>query len=469
MQRLREIVRWLDRRTGLWSRMKAAGVHPIAPGIASAKKGWFYIFGAATLVAFIIQAVTGITLATKYIPSPAHAYESLQFITDELPYGSVLRGMHYFGASAMVIFMFLHLVRVFLTGSYKFPREMNWVMGAILFFLTLGMAYTGQLLRWDQNGVWSVVVAAHFVGRVPIFGDFLVDFLLGGDTVGGTTLSRFYAFHVFFLPGLLIATIAIHLYLVLRNGISEPPEAGKPVNPETYIEEHEELVRTRGVPYVPDGAWREALVGLGVIVAVAILAIVAGPRQLGGLPDPSIIQADPRPDWYFRWYYALIAVAPGFWTNVLLVWMPLAAFLALFLVPLANRGERHPLRRPWAIALVAGLFFAWAVLTWEGIRAPWVPDFATEPVSAQELGLDSGPVYDGARLFYGKGCQYCHGVIGSGGHYGPDLTNARLRFTPEELTWIILTGRGDMPPYRDSITPDELAAILAFLDAIKDR
>jgi ubiquinol-cytochrome c reductase cytochrome b subunit len=465
---LRRAARWFDDRTGLWSRLKTAAIHPVPRALGSMKHGWWYVFGAATLTAFAVQAVTGVTLATKYVPSPAHAYESLRFITEDAALGRLVRGMHYWGAGAMVLFVFVHMVRVFLTGSYKFPREAQWLTGVGLLVLTLALAYTGQLLRWDENGVWSVVVAANFVGRVPLIGDFLVDFLLAGPTVGGTTLSRFFAFHVFILPALLIALLAVHLYLVVRNGISEPPRAGEPVDPDTYRERHEAEIERHGVPYTPDASWREAAAGALVVLGIFLLALTLGPRELGGPPDPTFVQADPRPDWYFRWYYALITVVPGFWTDFLLVWMPLLALLALLVLPfVAGAGERHPLRRPWAVAVVGALFFGWAVLTWESYRAPWVPDFETQPFHASELEAMDELAQEGAVLFFERGCQYCHVVAGRGGAYGPRLTDAFSRFTREELTWIILTGRGNMPPYADSIEPRELEAILAFLEAIR--
>lgn len=469
MRILRRTGRWLVDRLGLQRVREFVLDHPVHPGQARGRSAWMYVFGAATAAAFLLQVATGALLVSKYIPSPAAAYQSLVHLNQEVFLGGFLRGMHYFGASAMVVLISLHVVRVFLTGSYKFPREMNWLLGVVLLVLTVLMAATGQLLRWDQNGIWTVVLGSQLLGHVPLIGPALAQFVLAGDQVGGATLSRFFAFHVVILPLLLIATIGLHVYLVLHHGVSEPPEAGRPVD-DDYRERYRRETERSGYRYWPDAAWREVVMGVVVVGVVMGLALVFGPKGPNQPPDPTAIAADPRPDWYFRWFYALLAVKPRGFETFFMVYLPALMLLAMVVLPFAfNRGERHPARRPWAVAAVLLVGAVLGVLTYQGMRAPWAMHFQTERIPAAVVGVAEGPVWEGAQLFHDRGCQYCHAVAGYGGAYGPDLTRALRRLPPGVFVTRTVQGWGDMPGYRGSITLDELERIILFLRAMEDR
>jgi len=457
---------WANERAGLAKAFGPIFSHRVPGGVVHGKSAWLYIFGGATLTAFILQVVTGVIVATAYVPATDNAYESLRFISDDALFGRVLRGMHYFGASAMVVLLAAHMVRVFLTGSFKFPRELNWLTGVLLLILTFGMAFTGQLLRWDEDAVGSVFVAAEQAGRVPVIGDSLARFILAGQNIGAATLSRFFALHVFIIPALIFGVLGFHLFLVLHNGVSEPPRTGEPVNRRDYRARYEALIRRTGKPYYPYGLWREALVAVLVVGGVWLLAFIFGPKTLNGPPDPTNTQANPRPDWYLLWIFALLALAPSRIEDWVIVFGPLVSMLLLFCVPfVASYGERSLPRRPWAGGIVVAVALAIGSLLYIGYRSPWAPRFNAQPLAAAELPSSDPAVVAGAAQFHTSGCQYCHTVEGSGGIRGPDLTHVFDRLSESEVRSAILAGRTNMPSYSGNISDEELATIIAFLEA----
>jgi ubiquinol-cytochrome c reductase cytochrome b subunit len=457
------VLDWVDDRTGLPKIISKTARHLVPP---DAK--WWYVFGSATLCAFMIQVVSGIALAFSYIPSASEAYSTLHFISDEAPFGHFLRGLHYYGASAMVLMVGLHMAQVFLAGSYKFPRELNWATGVLLLGFTLVMGFTGQLLRGDQNAVWTVVVAAEQAGRTPFIGQWLAHFILGGDTVGGATLTRFFAIHVFIMPAFIFAFVGLHLWLVLRHGISEPPKVGKPVDPKTYRREYEELIKKKGVPFWPDAAWRDVVFCTAMIVVIAALALIYGAPQLGKPPDPSIIETTPRPDWYLMWYFAVLALMPHGTEQYFLVFGPLLVGITLIALPfISNRGERSPWRRPWAIAVVLMTVVMIATLWVEGVKSPWSPNFKAQPLSVSVVGVTNGPVFIGAQLFHDKGCLNCHLIAGYGGRRGPDLSVVGDRLSKDQMILRIANGGVNMPAYAGNLSPQEMDNLLAFLQSRK--
>ena len=455
---MRRLLAWLDDRSGLITWLRHALEHPVPP-----RTGWWYVFGSATFIAFVLQVITGIALATAYVPSSGQAYDSLRFISEQALLGRFLRGMHYFGASAMVLLIGIHVSRTYWMAAYKFPRELSWFSGAVLLLLTLALAFTGQLLRWDQNAVWSVIVGAAQAGRMPVVGGELARFLLAGDTIGGATLSRFFAFHVFFIPALVFAFVGLHLLLVLRHGISERTRDGNRVDPATYRAHYASLLQREGVPFWPDAAWRDVVFGAAMVATIVVLALVVGPPELSGPPDPSILEAYPRPDWYFLWYFAVLALTPRNLETFIIVAGPLLFGAALLLPAFFNKGFRSVRQRPWAALLVA---FMWTTIVsfWvAGERADWSPNFSARPLPASVVRSSEPAVLEGARLFHEKGCEFCHAIAGYGGKRGPDLSDVRGRMAPEQIDARIMNGGPNMPAYARTLTPEQVRALVAFL------
>jgi ubiquinol-cytochrome c reductase cytochrome b subunit len=385
-------------------------------------------------------------------------------------FGRILRGLHYYGGSAMILMVGLHMAQVFLFGSFKYPREMNWMTGVLLLGFTLVMGFTGQLLRWDQTAVWSVVVAAEQAGRVPLIGDWLARLVLGGETLGGSTLSRIFAVHAFLIPGGIMAFVGLHLALVLRHGISEPPKAGHPVDPGTYRGEYEDLVRKTGVPFWPNAAWRDIVFAALMVLGIFLCAVVFGPPELDAPPDPSILHANPRPDFYLLWYFAVLALIPQGIEKYVMVYGPLLAGLLLISVPfLSNKGERSIRRRPLAAVALILVFIMVVTLSLAGARSDWSPNFDVQPLPPQVVGAASGPQFEGAKLFDGKACLNCHRVGEYGGRRGPNLTLIGDKLSRAQLILRISNGGRNMPAYAGYLSPKEMDELVTFLESRKLR
>jgi menaquinol-cytochrome c reductase cytochrome b subunit len=209
---------WLEERSGL-----IGGVKYFLFRKVPSDTGFFHTLGSATLTAFLVQLGTGVILAMYYKPHPDTAYESIQYITNDLTLGWLVRGMHRWGASVFIILMFLHMARVFLFGAYKYPRELNWIVGVLLLATGMLEGFTGYLLPWDQTAYWASVVGINLNATGPFVGPYLAQFLQGGGEIGQDTLSRFYSLHMLLMPGAIIGLITLHLYLVVRLGVTSPP------------------------------------------------------------------------------------------------------------------------------------------------------------------------------------------------------------------------------------------------------
>jgi ubiquinol-cytochrome c reductase cytochrome b subunit len=471
---LRAVGRWLDARLDVSGSLLPMLRHPIPRG-AAGPMGWWYIFGSAALTLFVIQIVTGIGLALVYVPAADNAYDSLLALDYGQPLGWFLRALHYYAGSGMVVLVLAHMTQVFLHGAYKYPRELTWVVGVILLLCTLGMFFSGQILRWDPDAYWGLAVAASIAGRLPLVGPDAVQLLLGGPTIGGEALSRFFTLHVFVIPGALLFFLAVHLWLVIKKGISEPPAPGKPVDPATYdAHYHEEL--KRGVPFLGDAMLKDAFCSAVAVTVVVVLAAVLGPKGPSEPPDPTLGGANPRPEWPFLWLFALLALSPPAAETFIMLVLPVVLIGVLFLVPfVSNRGERAPSRRPVAVLVVVVAYTVFGVLTYQGVTAPWSPEMTAggdTPVP-EAMVLQSSPLQlQGAALFQYKSCRNCHALDGAGGRRGPDLSAVGTRLTRDQIIDQISNGTpggGNMPAYGKQISADEMTALADFLVSLRPQ
>lgn len=472
MKALRNLWHWLDARLAVSTLIWPVLTHPI-PRAAAGPMGWWYVFGSASLTLFAIQVLTGIGLAVVYVPSAGEAYASLIHLNTAQPLGWFLRALHYYAGSGMVVMVLLHMTQVFLHGSYKYPRELTWCVGIGLFACLMGMFFTGQVLRWDPDAYWGIAVGASMAGRVPVVGPWVVDVLLGGPIIGGNTLARFFALHVFVIPGLLVTLLVLHLWLILSRGISAPPVAGQPVDPSTYDNEYRDAI-TDGVPFFGDAMIKDMLASALVVIAVVCIAAVAGPKGPSAPPDPTAPGANPRPEWPFLWLFALLSLSPPQAETFIMLVFPVLLVLALLAVPFVNnRGERAPSRRPVAALAAVMLAAIVGILTYEGVQAPWSPvmtAWSADPIPVRIVERSSPEELMGAAVFQNKNCRNCHALDGLGGRRGPDLTTVGGRLSRNKLIDQVSNGTpggGNMPAYGKQIAPDELDVLATFLVSLR--
>jgi ubiquinol-cytochrome c reductase cytochrome b subunit len=459
---------WFDARLRLRSSVLPMMRHPIPREVAG-PMGWWYVFGSASLTLFLVQIVTGIGLSLVFVPSADKAYDSLLALNYDVTLGWFLRALHYYAGSGMVVLVLVHATQVFLHGAYKYPRELTWVLGVFLLLCTMGMFFSGQILRWDPDAYWGLAVAGSMAGRVPVIGPWVVRTLLGGPVIGGDSLSRFFVLHVFVIPGALLFFLAAHLWLVLTRGVSAPPVPGEVVDPTTYDAAYAKKLES-GVPFLGDAMAKDALFSALAVIAVVVLAAVLGPKGPTGPPDPMLPGANPRPEWPFLWLFALLSLSPPEAETFIILVFPLILIAALFLVPfVSNRGERAPSRRPVAVLAVIVIYTALGVLTYQGATSPWSPEMTAWSGARVPEGLvrNLSPLrLQGAAVFQSKSCRNCHALEGTGGRRGPDLTTVGMRLTDEQLIDQISNGTpggGNMPAYGQQISPAEMTALVAFL------
>jgi ubiquinol-cytochrome c reductase cytochrome b subunit len=466
MRLIEKLGEWFDLRLQLGTPIRETARHPVPRDTAS----WFYVFGSAALACFMLQVVTGILLALIYVPSAGEAWNSLQTLNHGISLGWFIRALHGWGSNFMVAIVLVHMVQVFLFGAYKFPRELTWIVGVLLLLVTFGMAFTGQVLRFDQDAYWGLGIGASIASRVPVIGPWAVNLMLGGPIIAGATLSRFFALHVFVVPGLLIAFVGVHLLMVLKLGINEWPMPGRIVRRATYMQEYHELTHKDGVPFVPNALWKDILFSGFILVAIAFCAVQFGPFGPGGQPDPTIIQTAPRPDFFFLWLYALLSFLPPSAETPILLIGPALAILVLVALPfVAGEGEKSWKRRPIAVLTILLVAVALGTLTHLAEHAPWSPvmdAWSSQPIPAEYLQGRTALERHGALVFQAKQCHNCHSLDNKGGQRGPALDTVALRLTEDQLIRQVIQGGGNMPAYGKNLSPAETTALVAFLKTL---
>jgi ubiquinol-cytochrome c reductase cytochrome b subunit len=422
------VARWIDSRLQLGAPLRDTMAHPVPRETAS----WAYVFGSAALTTFVLQVVTGTLLAFVYVPSAHDAWTSLQTLNHQVAFGWFIRGLHGWGSNFMIAIVLIHMVQVFLFGAYKFPRELTWVVGVLLLIVTLGMAFTGQVLRFDQDAYWGLGIGASIASRVPI--------------------------------------VAIHVLLVLTLGVNEWPMPGRVVRRATYMQEYRDATHRAGVPFVPYAVWKDIVFSSVILLSIGACAFVFGPFGPSGPPDPRIIQTAPRPDFFFLWLYALLSLLPPSAETPILLIAPGLVIAALIALPfIAGEGEKSWRRRPIAVLTVLLVAVTLGTLTELGGAAPWSPSmnaWSGSPIPAPYLRGRTALERQGALVFQNKQCHNCHALGGGGGRRGPALDTVAVSLTRDELIRQVIQGGGNMPAYGRNLSPAETNALVAFLQTM---
>jgi ubiquinol-cytochrome c reductase cytochrome b subunit len=399
----KKIIDWLEHRTGIQT-----AIHSFLYEDIPASSGWHQVIGSVAVFFFIIQVFTGGLLAFNYAPTPGEAYNSVKYIMTELTGGSLIRGLHHWGASMMLIIVVLHMLQVFLYGAYKKPREATWMVGVVLLLITLAFGLTGYLLPWDNRAYWGTVVTTQIAGQAPIAGQYLTRLLGGAGGVGNVTFSRFYALHTVLLPPLTIILIGIHIYLVRKHGVAPAVDDTAPRR-----------------KFFPEQVFKDT-VGVAVAFLILFMMAVLARVPLGRLADPTDTNFIPRPEWYFLFLFQTLKFFKGSLEAIGSVVLPGVAVLTLFLIPFIDRGPLVRLgKRTFAFAFAALALIAWTGLTTAAIMttpnnteadetAPGAEGLAAwQQLSPEEL--------QGLAYFRKENCKACHPGTGKRG-IGPDLT-----------------------------------------------
>lgn len=448
---MRKILDWLEHRTGIETAVKSFLYEDIP-----ASSGWHQVIGSMAVFFFLIQVVTGALLAFNYAPTPGDAYNSVRYIMTEITGGRLIRGLHHWGASMMIVIVVLHMLQVFLFGAYKKPREATWMMGVVLLLITLGFGLTGYLLPWDNRAYWGTVVTTQIAAGAPLLGPYLVR-LLGGTGIGVVTFARFFALHVVLLPPITLILIGIHIFLVRKHGVA--PAVGDTLPKRKFY---------------PEQVFKDS-VGVAVAFLILFLMAVFVQLPLEKLADPTDTTYIPRPEWYFLFLFQTLKAFKGPMEVVGSTVLPGIAVLVLFCVPFIDRGPAVRLgKRVFAISFAALALLGWGGLTTAAIMTTpknpvsgRSPDF--NPAQLSEWQLLSPAQLAGLTYFRSENCAACHtgpGVKGA----GLDLTQMPANHrTP---AWMVphfknpseVVPGSPMPPVR--LKDSELNALSLFVLAL---
>ena len=445
-RRLEKLGAWLDHRTGVQTAARQFLYEEIP-----ASSGWRQVFGSVAVFLFLVQVFTGALLAFNFAPTPGDSYNSLRYILTEVTGGRLMRGLHHWGASMMVVVVLLHMAQVFLYGAYKKPREVTWVAGVGLLLLTLAYGLTGYLLPWDNRAYWGTVVATQIAAQAPVVGPYVARLLGGEGPVGVVTFARFFGLHVLLLPPATMALIGLHVYLVRKHGVAPMPgDEARPAK-----------------PFYPVQVFKDTL---AIFIAFAILFTMAAAVRvpLEQLADPSDTNYIPRPEWYFLFLFQTLKLFTGPLEVVGSVVLPGLAILALVATPFLDRGPMMAVRR----RTVAIGFVALAAIGWAGLTAAAVAGTPRAEVVAVDY---SGPTdwlqltpeeMAGVAYFREERCATCHTLGDSGGKVGPDLTRIPIR---KNAAWMLehfkrpsaMRPGTSMPPIQ--LSDGQLNALAAYL------
>ena len=449
--------RFLESRTA-WSKLKE---HLLLEPLLGGSR-WAAAFGSLLLFAFVVQVVTGVLLSMNYSASTESAWPSVNFIMREVQFGALIRSLHHWGSSGMVILLLCHLVQVFVWGAYKKPREFTWMTGVLLLALTLGLSFTGYLLPWDQKAYWATKVGLGIVSTTPGVGETIKTTLQGGSSMGNVTLTRFFAIHVFVLPGLLMTLVVVHLYFFRVHGVTPP-----------WWESERQLEQEKE-PFWPGQAFKDAVCAL-----IFIIALVAWshwhPAPLEAKADPSQ-PYEARPEWYFMFLFYLLQFFKGPYEVVGTFVLPALFFLLLFFWPFLDRTPaRDPRRRPFAVGLLSVAAFGLIGLTIFAIAHDVRMKEPATVLASSPVKPPAGPLQqlDVAGLFT-RHCLACHGVDGTGDKVRPgmpkipDFTSLswQLGHTDLHLVQGIVQGKPpQMPAYRDKLSTEEATTLAIYVRA----